>query len=758
MKDLFKENYNEINKLLNNKESKIEIYYYPEKILDNPDNSKVLSDILSRTGEKNLMVSEPNSGKTYSLLKEANKLDRITVFSVPLRALAEQIAETYKALNITLVVGGVNVDEIDICKCKILVVVYDKLEEVLSTFKNEIDNLIIDEAQELVLATSYRKRLEHIEKSFSKIVMTSGKACDILNVLYLTGTPNALMYLPFNNVFLFEKQVKDDLADSFYIYKTSNLEDGLASKLIQNEDNRIKTLVMLNDKEELRENIIHKIENKIKEKGKNIKVSKIASDTKDFKIDEEGNRIFTNEMYNDILKYNSLPDSEMFFSTCLIESGVNITNLKNGKFEELELIYVIRGLSDCVLDNIIQFANRARKKFFRFSIIIHDAEVKEEDELMKIPFRPFLELVDNYYDRLMRRKECLEEGVRYYKFKKGYTDTQIIHEIKTELNQTTIDRKIASLDGSFSINDDLEIVVDYKKFFRFVYILYNQQFYKQPELLGQFFSKPFQVEEIEKIDFSKIVVAEEDEINKIWEEIKTNKNILCPSSTIDEDKRKVNREKFEKISQNFTYKLREYYNLVELGKTEEEAIDIVIGSSKTKITRIKNQLVLEDLKKMTTSDYVSLYSYLIGYTPDKIIDLKKQYPLVYKLKKTSYIDYFEKCVHRNFNLEKMIKYIVEGNSANAFLEMEQYILTNNKYINKEDAVSFDDKIQYYIIENIGKYENKHKSYLTKKKIDAITEKVNKEFNKNYDRSYMAKALNNIFKIGEKGRFNGLRTE
>lgn len=760
VKDLFSD-YNEINKILNNSESFINSYFYSSKILDNIKNIKVLIDLLTGNNKRRLMISQPGSGKTYSLLKVANDLGVLTILAVPNRAQAEQIEQEYKELNVKAIVGGVNVCILDEEKHNIYVVVFDKLEEVLDRLKNEANtiNLIIDEAQELVLAT-YREKLRDIEKNFTRFIKIFDNYLNLLNLIYLTATPNTLMYLNFDEVIEFKQEEKDVFPNEYYMYKVYDIKSGLTTKLIDNYNKGIRTLVRLNDKGNLRP----LLEEILKEKCPGIRCSHSSSNDKTFKKDKDGNITYDNEMTNSVINESCLPDSDVLFCTSIFDKGINLNYIKNGELDKLEVIYVILNSFDCLIDNMIQTEARIRNKYYRFSIMTKiETGAISEDLKIAFPFENFekgefkyrklLDLVKIYYKRLLRRKKYLEEEILYYKEDK-YTKKEIINEIKEALNQETIGGYKASLDDSFDINDNLEIEVNLKNFFRFVYLKYNKQLYDNPDLIKDFFIKDFKDEEILSSDFSKIYLNTNDEnVDDILEELKTNKNILTPSLSNQEEK-ESNTEKHNKLSRS--WKFKEYYNLIELGKEEEEAIDLVKNGTKATITKLKNKLIVEDIKKITTKDIIFINEYVKHKEDYKNKDLKKLNLFTYKLKKTSYFEHFEKCVKKYYDLEKFIKYIEDGGKVTDFFEYEQYIKTNNKYINKEKVRNFDDKIQFFIIENIGKYENKDNSYITNKKVDELIEKIAKEFKETYTRKDLYKVLNKIFKVGENGHLNGLR--
>lgn len=748
-RDLFKENYLEINKILNGivKEIKdtIEVYSYKNKILDNTNNKEVLKKILTTSFNKYLMVSQAGSGKTYSLLKIANELDFLTVLAVPNRPQALQIEEEYKDLALMAVVGGVDVKKIDISKYKILVVVFEKLEEVVRTFN--VDNLIIDEAQELVFE-DFRVCTRDIEKHFVRMVKVNGEEFNLINIIYLTATPNVLMYLNFNKVFYFEKYEKDVFPMKYTRYKVKTIKHSLPAKIINNKNNGIKTIVRLNDTKELRDEIFEKI----KDNDENIRIAYTSSQEKSFKI-YDNKIVYDNDMTNCIINESCLPDADAMFCTSILDKGVNLNSIKNGELEKVEFLYVINGPADCLLDNLIQAEARIRNKYYKFSIMI---EEKEENE--DYIYRELIDLVKIYHRRLTRRKSFLENEILECK-KDGFKDLEIIREIREQLNHQTIEKGLkANLDDTLSINSNLEILVNLKNFFRFVYLKYNLQLFFNPDKINEFFvnndDKSFIDEKIEFIEFKENEEEKENEVDAILKEIKTNKCILNPSLSIDEKEKEENTIKHRKVSKS--WKFKEFYNLKELGKDDNAAIDLVLEKDSKSIEKVKKDLVLEDIKKMTATDYIFISNYIKHKNDYKNIDLKEENLFTYKLKKTTYFDYFEKCVKKSYPLEKLVDTIVKGKSVTGFLKNEQYIRTNLKYMNEEKARGFEEKVQFFIIEHIGRYDHNSNTKLTKKKVKDLTMKVSQNFEEKYVPKDMEEVLHRIFKVGRDGRLNGLR--
>jgi hypothetical protein len=772
--DLFKD-YNEINKLLNNEESKIKTFYYKNKILDNPTNEDILEHILLKRNEKNLMISQPGSGKTYSLLQMSNKLKRFTVLAVPNRHQAKQIEQEYKELNIKAIVGGVSLKPIEEEEHYILAVVADRLKEVLDTYK--VDVLIVDEAQELVLAT-YRVCLNDIEDSFFRIE----KDINVLNVIYLTATPNTLMYLHFKNVYEFKQEVKDVFPENYSMYYIKDI-NGLITKIIDNYKKGIKTLVRLNDKDKKRK----RIETILRQKCSGIRIDHTSSLEKGYIVRKDGSIKYLNEMTDSVINKSCLPDCDVLFCTSILDKGINLNYIEGGDLEKLELIYVILNPSDCLIDNIIQFESRIRNKYFKFSIMVVEKEVKN------FKFRDLKFITNRCYKDLLDSVKCFKYLISDY-LEDGYSKEEVLIEVEEKLSYTTIDGLKASLNDSISINENLEIEINLKKFFRFVYLKYNKQLYNNPELIKKFFTKEFKNEYIISLNFDD-VETDENELNEILEELKTNKYILKPSefkevsrgvfedfrdkeevhieeelkpyfveiNTVDltneelEKEIKTLKDKHKKFSES--WKSQEYYNLIELGKDETETIDLLKDSNQSQIGKIKNKIMIDYIKnEITKEDIKYLKNFLTDDEDDRIenLELKNKNLFVYRLRKTKCFDYFEECIAKHYDIEDMIDYIKKGGTPKQFLELKQYIKINNKYINNQKSRGLVEEEQYFIIKNIGEYENKDNVSLTKDKIDMITKKINKEFKKSYSNKDVEKTLNKIFKVGKNGRLNGLR--
>ena len=656
MKNLFND-YEKINKLLNGKETNRHCYYYKDKILDNKENEEVLKNILNIKNGKNLMVSQPGSGKTYSLLKVANDLDTITVIAVPNRSQALQIEQDYKSLKVKAVVGGIELKTINPKKNKILAVVFDKLEETLNKF--EVKNLIIDEAQELVLAT-YRQKLENIEEFFESSVVEN---LTLYNLIYLTATPNSLMYLHFDNIFEFQQKVKDVFPDNYrIIYYEDNLYKSLLSVLIENINTQKRTLIRLNDI-----GMMVQIKSDLEYLYNGIKIGYINSREKNYRETDEGIKYF-NELTEYIINKSCLPDYNIYFTTCILDKGINLNYIENGSLEELECIYVVKNVEDILIDNIIQFESRIRSKYHKYSIMI-----KLDEEREKREYRGLTELTSREYRKLLRRTEYLTREIEELKNDK-YTKTEIREDIEHQLNYIDINGFNSSMDNSISIDDELAINTNLKKFYHYVYINYNKQLYYNPNLLKDFFTKKFEEKYITKSQLKDYTTPDNrDEIISILEEVRVNKSILKPSESADEESRQENLKKHKILSNS--WELKEMYILEEFGKTQDEAIDIIVKNTKKKITQFKNDMMVELIKNMTVQEYKFMENFLKNEKKYDSIDLKDKSKITYLLKKTGYYDYFKKCIKRGYDLIDMIDDIrIVSMAESMTLEDFKYIL------------------------------------------------------------------------------------
>ena len=135
------------------------------------------------------------------------------------------------------------------------------------------------------------------------------------------------------------------------------------------------------------------------------------------------------------------------------------------------------------------------------------------------------------------------------------------------------------------------------------------------------------------------------------------------------------------------------------------------------------------------------------------------------LQKKKCYNYFKKCIN-DIDTKKTVKQkyatlrsiIKKEKSPETFLDLQQYIINNRRYLeDKRTMMGQASQTQRFIIENIGKYENKDKRFLTEKVVADITEKLNKKFKDEYYKSEDVEAtIRKIFNIGKDDRFNGLR--
>lgn len=694
--------YNEINKLLNNKESNIKKYYYEYNILDNKDNEEVLRDILTRK-ERNLMISKAGSGKTYSLLKVASKLDELTVLSVPNRSQALQIKQEYNAKGIKCeaIVGDVKVSEVDGTN-NLLIVVYDKLIEVLNYFK--VDNLIIDEAHNLVLAT-YRKILDNIEENF-----TSN------NILYLTATPNSLMYLAFDNVFEFEQRVPSVYPENYRIIKyKESLNKSLLDIILDNISNGKKTLIRLNDKETTR---------KIKEALENLnhKVGFINSNEKGFYIDEDTEEIvYYNELTNSVINKSILPNCDAYFTTCILDQGINITSIDGADLKDLEVIYCIKNAKDCMIDNIIQLESRVRSSYYRFSILVKETE---EDR----NFKDLFNLFGFYYTKLLRKKSDLEADIKEYQ-KLSFSKNEIFEDIKAQLNYKDLNKEVSSYNDAISVDEDLNVIINLKRFCLFVYLKFNQQFYYSPDKLKELFNHSFIENTISEIKNNISLNDDRTTIKAKFIESLTNEEALKSKELVN------------------TKELKKYYELLDYNFSKEEVVDIITTKTTRQITQLENEKLTEEIKDIGIEDLAFLVRYLENTEDYESSNLRKLNLLTYKIKNSTYYKYFKEVIKKGFDLTFILNNIENLEDIKTYLENQQYIENNKRYLEGKRLVGTASKEQLFIIENIGNYKDTIIKDLDKK-VNNLNKLLSKEFNSNYNNNNLVEILHKIFNINE----------
>lgn len=748
--------YKGFDSLLNKKESVFNTYFYSRKIGDNLANREVLDDLLDKENELNLIISHAGSGKTYEFMMN----ERQFVLFVPYVYQVKQVASEYskKGIDVLGVSGGTNFQEV---KDKMnentkLVATIDLFKEVKEFFG--IKKVVVDEAHKLVLDSDFRGCLRQIEENY-----------DGLDIIYISATPDPLMYLHFDNVVAFEQYEKDVFPNSYRFIKIkSNFEKALLKVIKENKARGIKTLVRINSKK-IAKNLIKELDKMnftfgiINRDEKNIK----------FKDEETGEITYDNELTNYIINKSILPNYDVYFTTQICDQGINLEGIENGSLEELESIYCVFLKDDTVLDDIIQFESRIRNKYHKFNIMVVDREEVKE-------VKPLNSLVSNFHTVIEKTKENYDSLKSFYRETLG--EEQALKELKNSLNYRALDKTIGTINSCMSIDDNFNISIDLKVFYTYVYSFYSNQFFYNTDELRPFISDNWEDDYI--IDES------EEEVEHITLSRKEQKEILSEVvrlKDICDNELSLNRERKELLNlleDDFKSEMRDLERFLLVNKdneeeqkrVKEEVFDIMATQSVKTIRETKEAILFNQLKEEFTINPVNFdeeCEFISKVEELKKLLLEENFTYRIRLDKRNLLHYR---IIQLPNIEKLLRELFLSefdfvdllNKVSSFEEIgfiissKQYIDNNNRYLKGMKMLGGRAaEEQLFIIKTIGKFENKDKNYIDDEKIKNLKKKMDRHFSTkdtkaDYKVEDIDKVLKKIFKIGANGRLNGLR--
>lgn len=706
----FIEDYDAYSKSLNGRTSQVERFFYNEKIVEigkdgkvKPSiNSQKIKEIISLRGTR-LMIAPAGSGKTFSLVNIGKELEKRILLVVPNKSQSQQIGVEY---NIPYIVEGVKVEKKYGGEHKkehnVYVCVYDKYLECIQHL--DIDCVVIDEAHNLQIARYREKCLESIIDNLETIN----------SVIYLTATPYSLSYLNFDEVVDFEKKEEYKYHNySRLIKTTSKITDTIVNIIEENYRNGFRTLIRWNNIDETKNVINYFINKNYNCSFINSEEKETLKDEKGKTIrDEEGNVTYLNEFTNMIVNSSILPDSDIYFTTCILDNGINITGIDGEKdLSNLSIVNVITGPKDLCIDNMIQLEARGRKKYHEFVVITKETHDKEEEEMpaFKAMFKMYKRLLDNSIERY-------EEDIKIMK-DCGLSNEEIFDELKTSLNYVDFDKISNTLNGSIEINEDLEININKRNFFYFVYKKYNEKIWYHI-----------------------------DEVAKLFDKMEIINGYTSPHINLDEV--------------NFSKEIQKIKELQLLGFTEEESINMVGKNDNNGITKplklrdiekIEINNVNNNIKNMNEEEYKEFIEVLNDYIENPLHHrhLEKENINVYILRNLGYIQDFKNAIEKDYNLETLLKEVESVDDIDKVLKQNQYIENNRRYKEGRRLVG-NGKEQQIIIETFGNF-NKTISLSKKKEILAALDK--KDTKKNLKR--LDELMFYIFKFNNKGQVIGL---
>lgn len=329
---------------------------------------KVIADVLNSSERKILLVSDTNSGKTYSTITACKTYlkdnpDAFVYYAAPTRALGGQVASKYdlgRSLQDDKQAHSF-VNRAIYNGTRFIAGTFDKATKVLKSLPQAYKLVVVvDEAHKEV--TDYNLRFKAIKQLFS--IAENER---VIKFLALTGTPQEIDLSNYDKQFIVERENKPDLASEllFIEYKKETLYTNAVTRIIAKEvNNGSKVLVFVNNKDEIE--TIRKALKKV-----NVKSVAVTADKRKSKT------------YSSLLTTEKIPeDIQVVLATNAIADGINIENQK----DYVCVIAPARNKAPFFNISLIkQASNRFRNTYKKLIIPIFIKQDLEEERLITRP-------------------------------------------------------------------------------------------------------------------------------------------------------------------------------------------------------------------------------------------------------------------------------------------------------------------------------------------------------------------------------------
>lgn len=466
------------------------------------DNKEILIEMRkSLLSGENLLVSDTGSGKTrtlFSLTKTGEWNIGIFIYW----SLTNQVSNIY---DVKRLVGGDHAD----MECEKLVPIYDdedieiisdandiqitsskkmavlmdvviglehqmrNLQEQGVDFKKEHGIVWIDEAHLIMESSSYRTRAVKALMNFLKFIREETS----IAIVYTTATPNTCALLPYQNLYFYDKREEASNIKEIYEYRCSKnekMKDVILSVLRKEISHNHKVILRVNDKS-LIENLSEQID------GFEI----ITGQDKD------------SVAYEDILKHSKVDFSKYngLGLTCVLDSGISISNIEGCKIEDITNIFVIDKHFDIM--DLKQFSNRLR---FNTKLVLIVGNHTQKDVLDLKTFGQIIRSKGKIYGEAYNNYKALEASHLYvYKNKKA-----AVEELKRILGQKDYFGHRNDM-GVFRVNEYTNgLEYDYFAAFNKVYEAYQRQYFQCNEMRNNVLKDIFLVDMIKPLDIEII--------------------------------------------------------------------------------------------------------------------------------------------------------------------------------------------------------------------------------------------------------------
>ena len=433
-----KEEYKRLAKLIKIKQDKENIIEIDSKLSEKSEDIEL---ILNQEGL--ILLSAPTgSGKTFTIIQGFSKLskqfkDRVFIILCPNRVQNEQNGKEYEKYNVHVVIGGVKAEQ----HINIISGVYEKVDELIQTYRDKDITLVVDEAHELIESISYRdKAISFIDSTYEKC----------FNTIHLTATPRKLKeFYTYDYQYNFDFKNIDNNLESLNIIPSKDLDETLFTLLKINKNNNKQSLVFMSGSK----NDIKTMGDVLNKRGYNVGV--ITSDDKE------------SPLYLEIVANSTIPvEYDIVLSTKVLECG---TNIKNTNIVPIE---VVKDINYFNLDSTEQKFARLRSRNGQGYLI-----VKEPKE------SKYIRSFDEIKEDLMKISLASIKGIEALK------ETQLNISIDDYINimNENIKMHISAITGINGIldfdEDNLQVTINKKKLINKAFKDYDKQFLYDLDML-----------------------------------------------------------------------------------------------------------------------------------------------------------------------------------------------------------------------------------------------------------------------------------
>ncbi|AHN24241.1 DEAD/DEAH box helicase [Lysinibacillus varians] len=328
---------------------------------------ELATDLIER--KQRILVDSPTgSGKSTSFIGASKQLAssdnyKFYIFSVPTRALVEQLAKKHQVLSVKGETEGIYKAIFAYQKAgnRVFITTYDMAANLMNCLEDWFPNkarfcLIVDEIHKYVTDYSRAYRYEAI----TNLHDASLRATSFIG---LSGTTNDVLKSEFDAIVEIDNGRASSPCQEFAVYTYDKQKDAipLLVQLIEAWTIRRKLLIYVQSKENL-----SKLYNLLRKRG--IVTRTVSAAEK------------KNRTYKSLVENETVPDDvQVILATSVIADGLNIANNL-----EWECIVVANHFSDMFnVSTLKQCSNRFRNEYRRFSIFMQKP-TNQETELFNI--------------------------------------------------------------------------------------------------------------------------------------------------------------------------------------------------------------------------------------------------------------------------------------------------------------------------------------------------------------------------------------